>query len=230
MHRTALLALLLFAGLAGAAGPDRQPIDALRAAAEAHLRREAQGLPGIVSVALDRIDPELSLPACPALQTFVPGGARPWGRTSVGVRCDAPRWTIQLPARVNVIVRYAVAARPLAAQQPLTDSDLAFAYGDLAQLPEGVVTYPGQALGRMPRVGIAAGQPLRRDLLRAPAAVQQGQPVRVVSRGRGFEISAEGLALTDAPAGQAVRVRMASGRIVSGIARPGAVVELPGGS
>jgi len=143
-----------------------------------------------------------------------------------GVRCSEPKWALRIPAEVRVVVRYAVAARPLAARQPLTEGDLVFAHGDLAQLPAGIVTSPLQALGHAPTVGIAAGQPLRRDLLRARPVVQAGQAVRVLTRGRGFEISAEGHALTAAPAGQPVQVRMSSGRVVSGIARSGGVVEM----
>lgn len=232
--RLLLIALLALAALAEArharaAPPPRQSTAELRSAVQAHLARETQGLPGLVSFSVGRIDPRLQLPACSAPQTFVPAGALPWGVSTVGVRCADPVWSIRVPVVVHVRIRYAVAARPLAAGQPLAAADLDFATGDLAQLPAGVVTRSGQAIGSSPAVSLAAGQPLRRDMLRAPLAVQPGQAVRVVMRGKGFEISANGQALAGGPAGRLVRVRMTSGRVVSGIARPGAVVELPAG-
>jgi flagellar biosynthesis anti-sigma factor FlgM len=69
------------------------------------------------------------------------------------------------------------------------------------------------------RNGMAAGQPLRSELLSAPWAVQQGQSVRLLTSGAGFTISNEGKALNNAGEGQLVRVRTASGQVVSGVAR-----------
>jgi flagella basal body P-ring formation protein FlgA len=56
--------------------------------------------------------------------------------------------------------------------------------------------------------------------------VGQGEPVRVVGHGNGFSISADGVALASATAGQSVRVRTESGRIVTGTARAGRLVEV----
>ena len=83
-----------------------------------------------------------------------------------------------------------------------------------------------QAVGRTVRFGIAAGQPLRSDQLIAPWAVQQGQTVKTVSRGGGFNVSSEGRALNNAQEGQVVQVRTPSGQTVSGIARAGGIVEI----
>ena len=64
--------------------------------------------------------------------------------------------------------------------------------GDLGALPASVLTDPTQAIGKTVRNGIAAGQPLRSDLLTAAWAVQQGQSVKLLSTGAGFTISNEG--------------------------------------
>jgi len=47
-----------------------------------------------------------------------------------------------------------------------------------------------------------------------------------VSTGVGFSVSSEGKALGNALAGQIVQVRTNNGQTVSGIARPGGVVEV----
>ncbi len=48
----------------------------------------------------------------------------------------------------------------------------------------------------------------------------------VVSNGQGFSVSAEGQAMTKASEGQVVQVKVASGQLVSGIARTGGKVEV----
>ncbi|MNC70924.1 Flagella basal body P-ring formation protein FlgA precursor [compost metagenome] len=55
-------------------------------------------------------------------------------------------------------------------------------------------------------------------MLRRAWAVKAGQTVQVLAQGDGFNISGAGKAMTNAAAEDGVRVRMASGQIVSGIA------------
>jgi flagella basal body P-ring formation protein FlgA len=63
-------------------------------------------------------------------------------------------------------------------------------------------------------------------MLRQQPSVQQGQNVRLVSRGPGFQVSAEGRALNTAADGQVAQVRTSTGQTISGIARTGGVVEV----
>ncbi len=222
--------MLLAAAMAMIAGVGHsRPVPAAQTAASIHgsiehfLRAQTAGLPGTVSHSVGAIDPR----ACAAPEVFLPPGARLWGKTHVGVRCSVPApWTIYVPVSVQVQGSYLVAARPLPPGHALTAGDLASASGDLAQLPAGVAQDAGQVIGRSTATPLAAGQPLRGDLLRAPTVIQQGQSVRLVARGRGFEISAEGRALAQAQLGQVVQVRGPSGQTVSGIARHDGVVEI----
>ncbi|MNF10643.1 Flagella basal body P-ring formation protein FlgA precursor [compost metagenome] len=48
--------------------------------------------------------------------------------------------------------------------------------------------------------------------------IKAGQPVQVMAQGNGFNISGSGKAMNNAAAEDSVRVRMASGQIISGIA------------
>ena len=93
-------------------------------------------------------------------------------------------------------------------------------------VPAGVLTDPAQARGKTVRSSVAAGQPLRGDLLIAPWSVQQGQSVKLVSTGAGFTVSNEGKALNNASEGQVAQVRTASGQVVSGVARGLGIVEV----
>jgi flagella basal body P-ring formation protein FlgA len=157
----------------------------------------------------------------------LPPGSRPWGNTTVMVQCMAPSpWTIYVRATVKVVADYLVTTRPLRQGQVIAASDLTSRKGDLTQLPPGIVTDWNQAIGRTLGSSLPFGSPLRQDMLRAQTAVIQNQTVKLVSSGRGFSVSAEGKALTHATEGQPVKVRSASGTVVSGIARAGAIVEV----
>ncbi|MES3025527.1 MAG: flagellar basal body P-ring formation chaperone FlgA [Pseudomonadota bacterium] len=228
-----LLLLLLGAPWASAqavkaapANSARQDPAALRALVEQHLRVQSAGLPGQVAIEVGRLDPRLSLAACPDPQAFQQSGARAWGKTSVGVRCLAPAWSLYVQAKVSVTGDYVAAAVPLAQGQPIDPSQLVLLKGDLAAMPNGIVTDIAQAAGRSPTVSLPAGAPLRLDGLRSPPVVQQGQLVRVVSAGPGFKVSGEARALGNAADGQVVQARTPAGVILSGLARAGGVVEV----
>ncbi len=131
-----------------------------------------------------------------------------------------------MPVEVRIFGSYLVTARPLMAGQIVGSADLLAQEGDLGALPASILTDPAQAIGMQVRNGMAAGMAVRSELLSAPWAVQQGQSVRLLTSGDGFTISNEGKALNSAGEGQLVRVRTASGQVVSGVARSGGVVEV----
>jgi flagella basal body P-ring formation protein FlgA len=204
----------------------RQDGAALRKLAENFLQTQSAGLPGKVTVKVGAVDPRLSLAACPAPEAFQQPGARPWGKTTVGVRCTAPVWSMFLQAQVSVVADYVTAAVPLAQGQAIDASQLATMQGDIAAMPNGIITDMAQAIGRTPTVSLPAGTPLRLDSLKSKPVVQQNQAVRIVSRGENFSVSGEGKAIGNAGEGQVVQVRTPRGAIVSGTARLGGIVEV----
>lgn len=208
--------------------PARQDLTTLRQVAELYLQTQSAGLPGRATITVGNVDARMNLAACAALpQAFQQPGARAWGKTTVGVRCAAPvAWTVYIQAQVSVTGEYVAAAVPLAQGQPISKEQLVMMNGDLAALPNGVVTDPAQAVGRSSTQSLAAGAPLRLDALRSKPVVQQGQAVRVVSSGAGFSVSAEGRAIGTATEGQVVQVRTGAGAILSGVAKAGGLVEV----
>jgi len=222
-----LLALMFCSAQAQQSPAARQNPNALRTVVEQYLQTQSAGLPGEVSVKVGSIDPRISLPACPAPQAFQQPGAKPWGKTTVGVRCTAPSsWTIFVQAQVSVMANYVVAAVPLAQGQPLDGSQLVLMKADIAAMPNGIITDMAQAIGRAPTVSLPAGTALRTDTLRSPPVVQQGQTVRLVSHGSNFSVSSEAKAINKASEGQVVQVRTLSGRVLSGTARADGLVEI----
>jgi flagella basal body P-ring formation protein FlgA len=199
----------------------------LQATLDDYLRKETQGLPGKVTYSIGQLDARTQLAPCAAFEPFLPTGGRLWGKATVGVRCLGPaNWTVYVPVQVNVAGDYLISARTLPAGYVVGAADIVVRSGDLAKLPANVITDPAQAIGRTVKNGFAAGQPLRSDQLVTQWAVQQGQNVKTVSNGAGFSVSSEGKALSNAMAGQLVQVRTNSGQTVSGIARPGGIVEV----
>jgi flagella basal body P-ring formation protein FlgA len=222
-------ALLLTCSLAFAQAPvsPRQDLAALKAVVEQFLKTQSAGLAGDTSIEVGAIDPRMSLAACPAPQAFQQPGARTVGKTTVGVRCTAPAaWTVYIQAKVSVQGEYVAAAVPLVQGQPIQESQLVLMKGDLASLPNGVVTDMAQAVGRSSTVSLPSGAPLRLDALKSKPVVQQGQLVRVVSTGAGFKVSAEARAIGTASEGQVVQVRTPAGAIISGVAQAGGLVEV----
>jgi flagella basal body P-ring formation protein FlgA len=218
---------LLSQAASAPAAPARQDANALRAVAEQFLLTQAAGLPGEVSVKVGAVDPRTALAHCPAPEAFLQPGARAWGKTTVGVRCTAPSvWTIFIQVQVNVKADYVAAAVPLAQGQPVEGSQLMLVKGDIAAMPNGIITDMGQAIGRTPTVSLAAGTPLRLDTLKSKPVVQQNQAVRLVLNGNGFSVSSEGRAIGTAGEGQVVQVRTPSGTVVSGTAKAGGMVEV----
>jgi flagellar basal body P-ring formation protein FlgA len=127
---------------------------------------------------------------------------------------------------VSVQAEYVAAAMPLAQGQPIDASQLIMVKGDLAALPNGVLTDMAQAVGKMSTLSLPSGAPLRDNQLRSKPVVQQGQAVRVVSGGAGFQVSAEAKAIGSAGEGQVVQVRTPGGAILSGVAKAGGLVEV----
>ena len=226
-HRATRLAKALLVLLLAAASSGAGAQESLSAALDNYLRIQTQGLPGKASYSVGRLDQHAQEAPCSAYEPFLPQGSRLWGRTTIGVRCLAPEtWTIYVPVQIRISGSYLVTARQLNRGQVISAADVFAQQGDLGSLPASIVTDPAQAIGKTVKNGVAAGQPLRNDLLTAPLAVQQGQSVKLQSKGAGFSVSNEGKALNNASDGEIVRVSTASGQVVSGVARPGGIVEV----
>lgn len=168
------------------------------------------------------------LPACARHEVFLPADTRLWGKTRVGIKCSEPTsWTAFLAVNVSVHGTYLVSARKINRGQVLTESDLETRAGDLTELPESTLTDLRLAVGQRAKISLAARQPLRRFHLQQSPVIRQGDKVRLVVRRSGFSASTEGVALNHAGEGEPIKVRISSGRTLSGIARTHGEVELP---
>lgn len=181
----------------------------------AFVRTQTASLPGHVTIKVDDVDRRVMRPACPALEAFLPSGSQLLGNSMVGVRCPGKKgWTLFMPVHVKVSVGMLIASRPIPQGQALRAEDISGQEGELTQM--GILTDPAQAIGKVLKYGVGAGQVLKQDMLRLPYAVKQGQAVQLQVDGAGFSIRSGGVALSNAAEGQDVQVKTASGQVVSG--------------
>lgn len=205
----------------------RQDLSVLKKHINQFLTQQSAGYSGETRVTTGAIDPHLKLAACIQPEVFLPPGSRAWGKTSVGIQCDAPvRWKIYVQANVSIKGQYLTTSHPLPQGHTITKQDLAFAEGDLTRLPGGVFTEASQIIGQTVRSPMMAGSVLRQNMLKQALAVQQGQTVLLTTAGVGFTINAEGKALKNANVGQVVPVKVRSGQVVSGIALENGKVQV----
>lgn len=203
------------------------PVAPIQRAIVEFLDVQNKGLPGQASYSIGAINASGLPDDCRNLNVTMDANARPWGKTHVNVRCtEGSAWSLYVPVDIHVLVNYVVSTRPLTAGQVISAADIRQRQGDLADLPQGILTDLAQAIGQLTHVSLPADRPLRADMLRQPWVVKQGQNVKVVSGGISFQVSSDGRALNNAAAGQVVQVRLASGQVLSGIAQQDGTIAI----
>lgn len=232
-----LLGSLLVAAKAQAAEPPASPGDS------AHMEQVArdflqpsvassigQGaeLPLRAEVVVGSLDSRLRLAPCARVEPHLPNGTRLWGRARVGLRCvDGPtRWNVYLPVTVKAWGPAWVIKRPVSAGEVLTQEDAEMAEVDWAEQSASVLATPALWVGQQAAYTLLPGQALRQPMVRATQAFSAGSQVRVTQSGTGFQVAVTGQALSSGMVGQSTRVRLPSGKIVTGLVRDGQTVEL----
>jgi flagella basal body P-ring formation protein FlgA len=194
-------------------------IAAIERAAKGWLDISLANSTGIPGYQLGKLDSRIQLAPCKQYDVSLPSGYRLLGNTMLRIQCtEGASWGINLPVKVTLQVTYYVAARPLSGNQEVGSGDILAQQGDLGALPGSVILDPAQAIGRTLNSAVAAGKPLRQEMLRASMVIQQNQKVRLLYRDNGIEVANEGIAMNNAAEGQTVRVRVGTRQIVQGIA------------
>lgn len=224
MKKLLLIGLLLLQPI-GAMAAGAQDHTLIREVVAAFIQQQTADLPGKVSYEVGEIDRRISLPECRKLEALLPTGGKLVGKTAVRVRCnEAQGWSISVRVQIRVSADLLISARALPMGYALREEDIATQTTETTQ--SGGITDVKQAVGKVLRHGITAGQILREDMLRPPYSIVQGQAVQLIVRGNKFSIRNEGIALSNASEGQAVQVRTSSGRTLGGVAGASGVVEI----
>jgi len=172
-----------------------------------------------MEVSVGALDERLRLAPCTRVEPYLPTGARLWGRTRLGLRCQegAVRWNVFLPVTVKAYGPAWVLTGDVTMGTVLSAADATEAEVDWAAENTSILAEPNLWVGLVASRHLKAGQALRQSMLRAPQVFQAGALVRVVAQGQGYAVSAAGQAMSAGAAGQTVRIRMDNGKIVSGI-------------
>ena len=184
-------------------------------------------LPLRMEVSVGQLDPRLRLAPCARVEPYLPAGARLWGRTRLGLRCvdGGVRWNVFLPITVKAYGPAWVLAGNVATGTVLTQHDAMESEVDWAAERAAIVANPEAWVGQIAARPLLAGQALRQGMVRAPDLFKSGAQVRVVAQGQGYAVTAVGRALSAGSEGQNIRVRMANGRLVSGIVLSDGTIE-----
>lgn len=172
-----------------------------------------------MEIALGELDRRLHLAPCSRVEPHLPAGTRLWGKTRIGLRCleGASRWNVFLPVTVRAYGPGWILKSNVSAGTALTESDALPAEVDWAEDSSPVLARPEHWIGKIASTHLVAGQALRQSQVRAAQVFEAGSQIRVVTRGTGFQITADGQALSQGVVGQSARVRMESGRILTGL-------------
>lgn len=200
---------------AAAVLPTREIVDLARAA----VPQAPQAVPTRVEIVPGQLDPRLKLAPCQQIEPYLPAGTTLWGPGRVGLRCvrGSVPWNVYLPITVKVWRQAVVATSALPAGAEIGPNDLALAEVDIAASPSPVFTDPAPLAGRRLTAAVTPGTALRQQHLGQRLWFAAGETVTLAVQGEGFTASTEGQALNPGVDGQPVRVRVGSGRVITGL-------------
>lgn len=181
-----------------------------------------------LDVIVGSLDSRLKLAPCGNIEPYLPPGTRLWGRTRIGLRCvdGMSRWNVSLPVTVNAYGLAWVIKNPVQSGAAITNDDVVEAEVNWAEEASPVLRDPALWVGQTATRLLTTGQTLRQGMVKPSQVFQAGAQVRVVAAGPGFQVSADGQALSSGVIGQIARVRMENGKVSSGVVMDGRTVKI----
>lgn len=190
--------------------------------------QSAAATPLRMEVHVGALDSRLRLAPCARVEPYLPAGTRLWGRSRLGLRCvdGVGRWSVFLPITIKAVGQAWVLRRDVPPGTVLGPEDVMEAEVDWAEDPSPIVADAAQWMGQVTVRGLGTGQALRQNMVRPAQVFQAGAQVRVVAQGTGFQITADGQAISPGVVGQLTRVRIDNGRVMSGTVLDARTVKL----
>ncbi|MET0066205.1 MAG: flagellar basal body P-ring formation chaperone FlgA [Candidatus Thiodiazotropha sp.] len=154
------------------------------------------------------LDHRLKLTRCEnPLEAFSPPGGIKIGRTSVGVRCDAPApWTLYVSADVVIEIPVVVVTRDLARGEALEASDLQLQVADTSHLLRGYFESPAAITGETLKRNLRRGQVVTPSMLVVRKTVKRGEPVTILADTGNIQVRMQGKALKQGNPGDLIPV------------------------
>ncbi len=224
---TFTLFCLIFSTLTQAAEEKKwQDINQLKKLVEQYIRSQTRDIKADIQVGPVNI-PNIKLGACASPEVSTANQSRPWGRSSVYIRCHYPAWNISASTEVKVFAPVVMASHSLPPGTIIQANDLKMEKVELTRLPTlDILLNPQDALHQKAKVGIREGQILQSNWLIAPPIIKTGQKIQLMIKTGDFMISHEGQAMQDAAINQKIKVKVPSGQVVEGIVVSDTVVSV----
>ena len=197
-----------------------ESIDNIKAAAQTFLsthddiRDQAS-----TTVSIGNIDARLTLPACGTpLEAFLPSGAKVQGKTTIGVRCQAPQpWTLYVPAKVASFRQVLVTSSPLRRGHLVSAEDVSLQSRDSNSLNRAYLSDPEHVIGKVLKKNLARNALLTNAVLSEPHIIDKGQHVNLQAGGAGLQVKVTAIALSGGAVGEKIRVKnLSSSKIIEG--------------
>lgn len=223
--------MLLVAASATAQGQVQfqyQSPESIRAAAENSVTAQLPQTKGKYFVTAARLDPRLRLAQCGSPLGATPmNGSLTSAKSTIGVRCPSPAWSIYVPVTVEIEAPILVLRRALSRRSPVDPADVELQTRRMPGLASAFVSDTSILAGRRLRRALPAGTPLTADVLAPDVLVHRGQQVTLLASSGPFEIRAQGQALSDGSQNQRIRVQnVTSRKIVEGVIEDSSTVRV----
>ena len=182
---------------------------------------------GSVEAVLTKADPRIEGTQCPAVLFANTKGNKMWGRTFVEVQCvggDLAPFFVNVDIKVWAPVM--VVKQTVQANQAITKDDVEMRSMDLTQLQHGWMTEYEHLANKTAVRQLWPGTLLRQDYLKGQSLVRNGDLVKVILKGAGFQIAATATAMEAAELGEVLKIKTSEGKILHGIAVESLLVEV----
>jgi|LGVF01.2.fsa_nt_gb flagella basal body P-ring formation protein FlgA len=199
---------------------ETQSLEAIRQAVLDFVLKQTTDRAGrSTDVKVGYLDTRLRLVKCEeSIEVFFPRAYGTHGKITVGVRCVGPKsWTLYVPVTIISNERVVVADRSMPRGTVLTKSDFILIERDIARLPNGYLTDPSQAIGKILKRPVRKGAVLRNSVVQAPIAIRSGSRVTMMVRTGTVEVRMRGKSLDNGVLGERIKVQtLSSGKMVEG--------------
>lgn len=213
--RSSVLLALTLATTPTLSDPNQvQSHDSILAAAKSHLVEALAHQIGKSSIEITSLDHRLRLIQCAEpLETFLPSSSKTMGKTTVGVRCHAPKpWTLYVTANIAIQGPVVIAVRDLSRGAPIEPSDIRLVERDTSNLLRGHFDALNQVVGRTLKRSLRRDQVITPSLLVVWKTIKRGQEITILAGSGGVEVRMKGKAMRSGNPGELIPIQNLSSK------------------
>lgn len=179
-----------------------------------------------VKIDVRNLDRHIKLSQCDKPLTLKLQGQRIQRHTSVKVLCDGGRpWSLYVSSTISLEMPVVSLRRELPRRHIIREEDLTTTSQNIYSLRDGYTTDIQHIVGQELKRALKTGDVVYGYHLQAPDIIKKGDRVTVIARRNGLSVTSHGIALSDASAGEKVRIEnQRSARVIQAkVVGPGTV-------